>query len=214
MTKSTEEALALVEKVTDTSIKIGSLSVLGIDVPSFAGEVGLIGAAFSVLKIASHIRDQQFESSFQKFHLELETLTDEQKLRFFNRFSKKKVEDFGQQAILLLNKIEMPLAAKMMGKAHYLLVLDEISEDEYFNYCHIIKNVNTYLFRQITEIYGKNILMDFSGGVYTLLSSLGIVNEVPTGNFPSNTMSATEYSKSEFGKLFYERIIEPFLIVE
>lgn len=198
----------------DSSIKISGLSILGIGVPSSLGEIGVIGTIFSGLKIASYLRDQQFENSFQKFALELEAITDEQKQNFFNKFSKKKIEDFGQQAILLLNKIEMPLAAKMMGKAHYLLVLDEISEDEYFNYCHIIKNLNTYLFRQITEIYSKNTLIDFSGGVYTLLSSLGIVNEVPTGNFPSNTVSATEYSKSEFGKLFYERIIKPFPIVE
>lgn len=123
---------------------------------------------------------------------------------------KKTVEEFGEQALLLLNKIEMPLAAKMLGKAHYLLVLEEITSEEYLNYCHIIKNINLYLYGQINEVYGKNTLFDFSGGVYSLLANYGIVNEVPTGNFPSSSFSSTEYSKCTFGQIFYERIVKPF----
>lgn len=205
------ELLGLVEKIADENLKVGNLDVLGVEVPSALAGVGLYGVTASLVKGAKAINDYLFSRSVKNFAEELENLTPEQKMRFFNRYSAKSIQEFGEQALLLLNKIEMPLAAKMLGKAHYLLVLEEISESEYINYSHIIKNLNLYLFKQIQEVYGKNVLMDFSGGVYTLLSSLGIVNEIPTGMFPSNTVSTTEYSKCEFGKLFYERIVEPFV---
>ena len=206
------EVVGLAEKIADQSIKGKNLEVLGLAVPSSFEEVGLAGVTVSIVKAAKAISDHLFSKAFANFTNELASLTPEQKMRFFDKYSEKNIQEFGEQALLILNKIEMPLASKMMGKAYYLWVLEEIKEGDYSNYCHIIKNLNLYLFTQIKEVYGKNVLMDFSGGVYALLASYGLVDEVPKGMYPSNTVSATEYSKSEFGKLFFERIVAPFAV--
>lgn len=204
------EVIGLSEKVADQNFKGENLEFLGLNVPSTFEEVGIFGIAVSTAKCTKVLSDYIFAKNFKDFINELDSLTSEQKMRFFDKYSKKNIQDFGEQALLLLNKIEMPLAAKMLGKSHYLLVLEEISEDEYLNYSHIIKNLNLYLLKQIKDVYGKNTLMDFSGGVYALLANYGILNEIPTSMHPSSVSNTTEYSKSEFGRLFFKRIVEPF----
>ena len=204
------ETVGLIEKFADQSLQVKNLEVLGLAIPSTLEEVGVVGVTVSVIKSAKTISDYFFSKAFENFTHQLDNLTPEQKVKFFNKYSKKDIQEFGEQALLLLNKIEMPLASKMMGKAYYLWVLEEINEGEYLNYCHIIKNLNIYLFKQIQEVYGMNVIMDFSGGVYALLASYGLVDEVPKGMHPSSTVRSTEYSKSEFGQLFFDRIVTPF----
>lgn len=209
-----EDALAITEKLSDPIFQLGGLSVLGITVPTSLEEVGAFGLAVTGAKFFTGLRDRQFVNSFERFAQELNHLTLEQKQKFYDKYSDKTVEEFGEQVLLLLNKIEMPLAAKMLGKAHYLLVLDEIDEQKYSNYCHIIKNLNFYLFKQIDDIYSKNTIYDFSGGVFSLLSSYGVFEEVPKGIYPSDTQNPTYYRKSEFGQDFYQNIIQPFSATE
>ena len=149
MRNTSNEVSTLVEKVLDQNIKGENLDVLGLVVPSNLEEVGLYGLGVSLVNSARAISDHIFSKSFEKFSHELKGLTPDQKIKFYDRYSTRDIQEFGEQAILILNKIEMPLASKMMGKAHYLLVLGEISEDVYHNYCYIIKNINLYLFQEI-----------------------------------------------------------------
>lgn len=212
MTKAIEEVLALSEKVVDSTIKIGGLSLLGLEIPKSVEDVGVLGAAFSIMKIGSYIRDSQFERSFQKLASELDSLTFEQKQNFFNKYPKKDVVEFGEQAILLLNKIEMPLAASMMGKAHYLLVLGEITKYEYFNYCHVIKNINNYLFNNLCTIYTSDLSEIYEGGLYSLLEGLGLLKEHQQPSYAGRAVEPTrKFECSDFGKSFFKSIVEPFM---
>lgn len=89
MPKISDETLELVEKTLDTVIKYDDYSVLGIPIPSSFEEVGAVGAVVTAHKFFSYISERQFSKSFQKFSLELQDLSYDQKQRYFNKYSKK-----------------------------------------------------------------------------------------------------------------------------
>lgn len=210
MTKIKDEALVLAEKFVDSEVKIGDFSILGISLPVAFEEVGMLGILVSGIKISSYIRDKQFTKAFQNFTAELSGLTADEKQNFFNKYSQKRVEDFGEQALLLLNKIETSIAAKMIGKAHYLLILGDIEEERYNNYCHIIKNLNLYLLKNIRSIYEKHNDVPESGGLYTTLFNLGLMCEAEQKLYPGSLPPKT-YVQSLFGWEFYNQIVQPFI---
>ena len=109
----------LAEKFLDPVLNLGALDLLGVSVPDHFTGVGAIGVLAATNNISNYIRDIQFERDFAAFTAELDSITVEQKIDFYQKYSKKRVKDFGDQVILLLGKIEMPLAAKLMGRAHY-----------------------------------------------------------------------------------------------
>lgn len=209
MKNTSNEVSTLVEKVLDQNIKVENLDVLGLVVPSNLEEVGLYGLGVSLVNSARAISDHIFSKSFETFSDELKGLTPDQKIRFYDRYSTRDIQEFGEQAILILNKIEMPLASKMMGKAHYLLVLGEISEDVYHNYCYIIKNINLYLFQEIKKIFTSSEDL-FKSGVANNLYNLALLEEEYINVFPTGPVFQG-YKKSEFGYTFYLNIIKPFV---
>jgi len=182
---------------------------LGITIPSSLEEVGVLGVVTSIYKIANAYKDYTFTKSFENFTNQFPNLSDKQKMDFFERFSDKDIQNFGEQALLLLNKIETPLAAKMLGKAHYLLVINEIDQDVYLNYCYIIKQLNLYLLKNIKFIFNKYNETPESGGLYTTLFNLGLMQEAKQELHPGS-IPPKAYTQSIFGWEFYERIILPF----
>lgn len=218
MKEVANELIGLGEKILDPNFKGENLDILGFVVPSSLEEVGLVGATASIAKLAKVISDHFFAKNFEKFTNELGYITPEQKIKFYEKYPKKKIQDFGEQAILLLNKIEMPLAAKMIGKAHYLLVLGEIDESTYFNYCHIAKNINYYIYENLLKVYQHSEPQIFTGGVFSLMESLGLMFEIQEGLYASDVpdennpqIKLIRYMRSEFGKEFYHRIIEALI---
>lgn len=210
MKEVANELIGLGEKVLDPNFKGENLDVLGLAIPSTLEDVGLFGAAVSVAKGAKVISDHFFAKNFEKFTNELGYITAEQKIKFYNKYSKKNIQDFGEQAILLLNKIEVPLAAKMMGKAHYLLVINEIDENVYLNYCYIIKQLNLYLLKNIKLVFENYNEIPESGGLHTTLFNLGLMQEAMQQLYPGSLPPKT-YLQSQFGWDFYNHIIQPFI---
>lgn len=218
MKEVVNEIIGLGEKIVDQNIKGGNLEVLGLVVPSTLEEVGVLGVVVSAVKGAIALNDHLFSKRFEDFTSELTSLTTEQKIRFYEKYSKKNIQDFGEQAILLLNKIEMPLAAKLIGRAHYLLVSGEIDESTYFNYCHVSKNINRYIYENLLSTYTNSDQQIFKGGVFSLLESLGLMFEIREGLYPSKAadennpqIKITRYMKSDFGKDFYQQIVGPYI---
>lgn len=210
--------LSVVEKVLDPVLKLETLKILGLTIPNSISDIGAIGLTIAVGNTVQTIRNYQFEEAFRKFTTEIEILTEEQKIGFFQKYSDKNVREFGEQAIILLDKIEMPLAASMLGKAHYLLALGEINRDEYYNFCHVIRNLNQYMFTRLVDVHQNKKSMRHQGGVYALFSNYGLMNKLVQPVFPSgkaalekNIPDLDDYALSEFGTVFCEKIIEPFM---
>lgn len=203
------ELIGLTEKIADQSLKGKNLEVLGLEIPSTLEEVGIVGAVSSIAKILISLRDVAFTKAFQEFYGELSELTPEQKIKFYEKYSNKKIQEFGEQAVLMLNKIEAPIAANMMGRAHFLLVANEIDEDTYYNYCFVIKNINNYLLTKIKEVFSIKRANDkYQGGVYSMLYSLALMVEVPKEHLYTGHQQSTEYMQSQFGGKFYRDIIQ------
>ena len=148
----------------------------------------------------------------------MQPVTDEEKIKFFNTHGGKTVKDIEEGVILLLNKIEMPLAANMIGRSHRLLMQEEISKEIFHNYCHVIKNLNQYIYDNLVSVYGNPDKKIFDGGVFSLMESLGLTFEVQEGLFPRDLSdddnpapNIRRYMKTYFGEEFYKRIIEPYI---
>lgn len=212
-----EGVLSLVEKTLDPSFKLETLEILGFTVSSNISEIGVVGLTLAACNTVQTIRNYQFEEAFRKFTIEIEVLTKDEKLAFFQKYSKKSVREFGEQAIILLDKIEMPLAASMIGKAHYLLALGEIDADDYYNFCHVIRNLNKYMFIQLVDVYRNPKEKRHQGGVYALFANYGLMVKLVQPLYPSddtlleNIPDFDEYALSNFGDVFCEKIIKPFI---
>lgn len=206
MSNIIHELLSLTEKISDQNIKFENIDALNY-FETF-GDVGVLGASISICKLANAVQERLFSKNFQRFFLQLNVLSEEDKLKFYSKYKDKKNSDFGEQALLVLNKIEMPLAADMLGKALYLLVIDEIDDEKFHNFCHIIKNLNHFLLKHLIDIY-KNDENVFSGGVYNLLASFGLLIETKKILYPGS-IPPTTYYKSDFGSFFFENVVEPF----
>lgn len=204
-----KELISLTEKLADPNLKVGNLDILGLSIPATLGEIGVFGVALSLYQSSKAVNEYIFSRSFESFTKELSSLTLDQKSKFFDKYSNKNIQEFGEQALLILNKIEMPLAAKMMGKAHYLLVLDKIDSERYENYCFIIKSINSYLFKEICKTY-KSQENIFRGGAASYLYSLALLNEHYENEFPTGPVFKG-YKKYQFGEDFFTDILLPFI---
>lgn len=209
--------VSVVEKIVDPIFKLETLAILGFTPPSSISEVGALSLTIAASNTVQSIRNYQFEEAFRKLTIEIEVLTKDEKLAFFQKYSKKSVREFGEQAIILLDKIEMPLAASMIGKAHYLLALGEIDADDYYNFCHVIRNLNKYMFTQLVDVYQNPKEKRHQGGVYALFANYGLMVKLVQPLYPrddtllENIPDFDEYSLSNFGDVFCEKIIKPFI---
>lgn len=218
MSNLQDNAISITEKLADPIFKLETLSILGLTMPNSISEIGLLGLGIAACNTVQSIRNYQFEEAFRKMTIEIENVTSDQKLAFFKKYSNKTVRELGEQAIILLDKIEMPLAASMIGKAHYLLILDEIDEDDYYNFCHVIRNLNKYMFDQLVDVFQKPKEKRHQGGVYALFANYGLMFKLVQPLYPSDTDTLREnipgfddYVLSNFGIVFCEKIIKPFI---
>jgi hypothetical protein len=217
MSSIKESVVSLVEKTLDPTLNLETLTILGLTMPNGISEIGALGLTIAACNTVQSIRTYQFEEAFRKFTIEIEVLTIDEKLAFFQKYSKKSVRELGEQAIILLDKIEMPLAASMIGKAHYLLALDEIDVDDYYNFCHVIRNLNKYMFTQLVDVYQNPKEKRHQGGVYALFANYGLMFKLVQPLYPSdntlleNIPDFDEYALSNFGYVFCEKIIKPFI---
>lgn len=209
---------AVAEKVFDPIVNLGLLSCLGIDVSAIVSGVGVYGLIVGTHNVSTGIQAAQFEKDLAVLTSELESLTDDEKIKFFNTYGEKTVKEIGECVILLLNKIEMPLAANLIGRAHRLLIIGEIDKDTFHNYCHIIKNLNQYVYENLFDAYRDQDTKIVSGGVFSLMESFGLMFEVQEGLFPSSAADEDNprakirrYMKTDFGETFYQRIIKPYV---
>lgn len=210
MSKVNSEITAIAEKLGDEIIKLKDLEILGFPIPSSIEEAGAVGLVYGAIKVLSGYKESMFNKAFIHFTNEISSLNDDQKSRFYTKYNKKEVHEFGEQALLMLSKIEMMLAAKMLGKAHYMLAIDRIDKDTYYNYGHIIKQINPYVFSNIVGLFQSSESdTAYEGGLYLTLSSLGLMNEAEAQNYPGS-LPKTGYKISEFGRNFYKNIVEPF----
>lgn len=218
MSSIKESVVSLVEKTLDPIFKLETLEILGLTLPSNISEIGAVGLTIAAGNTVQTIRNYQFEEAFKKFTIEIEILTTEQKISFFQKHPNKNVREFGEQAIILLDKIEMPLAASMIGKAHYLLVLGEIGREEYYNFCHVIRNLNQYMFTKLIDVHQSPKEKRHQGGVYALFANYGLMSKLVQPLYPSgsnaienNIPDLDDYALSDFGTVFCEKIIKPFI---
>jgi len=218
MSNIKDGVVSVVEKILDPIFKLETLAILGLEMPSNISETGALGLTIAAGNTVQAIRNYQFEEAFRKLTIEIEILTSEQKLAFLQKYSNKSVREFGEQAIILLDKIEMPLAASMIGKAHYLLVLGEIDDEDYYNFCHVIRNLNKYMFDNLVDVYQKPKEKRYQGGVYTLFANYDLMFKLaqplyPRGNnaLQENIPDFDDYALSNFGHVFCEKIIKPFI---
>lgn len=205
-----KELISLTEKLADPNLKGENLDILGLPIPPTLGEIGVFGVAVSLYQSSKAVSDYIFSRSFENFTKELSSLTLDQKSKFFDKYSNKNIQDFGEQALLMLNKIETPLSAKMIGKAHYLLVINEINQEIYLNYCFIIKQLNLYLLKKLKSIFQECNEKPEYGGLYTTLFNLGLMQEAEQKLYPGS-LPPKAYTQSIFGWEFYNHIIKPFV---
>lgn len=209
----------IVEKVLDSTLNFEAINCLGLSMPDALLGLGAYEIINTTYNLATEIQAELFLKNLSAVTFELQSVSSEDKMRFFNTYDDKTVKDIGNSIILLLNKIEMPLAANMIGRAHRLLMQEEITQDNFHNYCHVIKNLNQYIYNNIVDVYSDPNKKIFNGGVFLLMEGLGLTLEARQGLFPSGALNNDNpkpnnkiYMKTDFGEEFYKKIIEPYVV--
>jgi len=110
---------------------------------------------------------------------------------------------------MLLEKIDHPSLAKLLGRSFVLMVNEVITRETFDIYAYAIKNLNTYLIRQIEHFYQQEDIAAITPPAAVQLSNYGFVEISILPSRIGNTKNMERvYERTAFGKFFYENVIK------
>ena len=115
----------------------------------------------------------------------------------------------GEVALMILEKLDHPAFAKMLGKAFAMLVEGKIHPETFEMYAYIIRGLSPYLLRQLRQIYQAENVECYDPATAAQLANYALVDEQPPmilGNSSGNFLR--QFKKNDFGRYFYEHIID------
>ncbi|HEY5995353.1 MAG TPA: hypothetical protein VIU46_12235, partial [Gallionellaceae bacterium] len=117
-------------------------------------DIPVIGTALTLHKAGNDIAAYFFAKKVLAFMTEIDKIPQDKRNKFVqDHLSSDDSDDVGETTLMLIDKIDHPLMAKLLGRAFALFVNGKISRETFEIYSYAIKNLNTYLVRQIESFY-------------------------------------------------------------
>ncbi len=197
--KATAQAVEALIK-SNTELLTNVFGNLGNDI---AQAIPFVDSAVALFNLGKTVKENLYAEHIFKFLSEIETLSEEQTRNYLDKYND--AQRIGENILILLDKIEVNEAAPMLGKAFMLLVKNEINKSLFDRYCHIIRNLNSFLIEVIHHIFSSNEI-EFSSEYTDSIQSFGFVEQIPIQTYPGSLPLPT-FKKTAFGEGFYNQII-------
>ncbi|MDF3867968.1 hypothetical protein P3W53_26110 [Pseudomonas denitrificans (nom. rej.)] len=170
-------------------------------------EIPILGTALNIYKAGNDIAAYFFAQKVMFFLRETEKVSEEERTEFLkkNCSNDEGVENLGEVTLMVLEKMDNPALAKMLGRAFALMMKGKLHKQNFELYTHIIKNLDPYLIRQVSAFYGNEGIMAIDGTAALLLANYGLIKTTMATGWDS--VGKVNIERCAFGKEFYEKII-------
>jgi hypothetical protein len=195
----------------DLAEKLGELALDSFLNDGLIKDIPFFGIPLSLLRAGNDVSAYFYAKKIIRFLAATENLSEDQRKHFIEEecSGDANIEKVGETTLMLLDKIESPQIAGMLGKAFALMVENTIPRSMFELYAHVIRNLNSYLIKQLIQCYQYENMVAVDVPTASMLSNLGLLEVSISTNYSgsTNTMPRS-YGKTDFGKLFYGRIID------
>lgn len=190
--------------------KLGEVAIDSLIDSGVLRDIPIIGTAISIYKAGNEISAHIFAKKIACFLSEVEKISTKERLDFFASLPEADGEEsLGEALLLILEKLDNYMLAKMLGKAFRLLAEGQLSKQSYEIYLHAIKQLNPYLISQIKQFYAHKSFSAIDYLAAVALSNCGIVKMAILSTIDKNTQEInTSPQRTEFGRMFYESIVQ------
>jgi hypothetical protein len=174
-------------------------------------DIPIIGTAFTLWKAGNDIAAHFFAKKVSAFLTEIDKVPHKKRVEFAESHLKNESqeENVGEVTLMLLEKMDHPLLAKLLGRAFALMVEEKISPPTFEFYSYIIRNLNPYLIQQIRQLYCSPTVQAYDVVAAIMLSNYGLaeVNISPSYSETTKQMTKT-YDRTQLGAVFFENILK------
>lgn len=197
--RNSDQALALGKDFGEVAIDYGVAD-------SALKEVPILSTIINMYKMGNNVAAYFFAKNLMAFLAEVDKVSTEKRIEFLDErcLDDEGIESVGEMALMILDKIDHPKLATMLGRAFALMVNGTLTNYQFEMYAHIIKNLNSYLIYQLKQAYRVKGMTGVDGPAGGLLANYGLVEigaRLATGPSPY------AYCQGVFGQNFYDRII-------
>lgn len=203
------------EQALDVGKDLGEVAIDSIlsdkfSVDGVLKEIPILGVFVSLCKAGNEVAAYFFAKNMLAFLAEVDKVSLEERVKFLdeNCAGEDGIENVGEVALMILDKLDHPKLAAMLGRAFALMVIGTITKYEFDLYAHIIKILNPYLQKQLNQCYQFQGMMGLDVPAASLLANYGLIDLKNNGMSTASVLNSPKLpQKNDFGQAFYNRII-------
>lgn len=206
--KNSKQALELFKDGGEVAIDTVLEKRFGVD--GVLKDIPILNVAVSLYKMGNKVSAYFFAKNMLAFLAEIDKVSCLRRVKFLdeNCADGDGVENIGEVALMILDKLDHPKLATMLGRAFALMVMGVLSKHSFDIYAHIIKNLNPYLQEQLTQSYRVKGVIAVDAPAAQILANYGLLKVGYKLTFSGDTSDMDLSIKpTEFGETFYKSIM-------
>ena len=205
--KNSEQALDLFKDGGEVAID-AVLEEHGID--GVLKDIPILNIAVSLHRMGNKVSAYFFAKNMLAFLMEIDKVPNQKRIEFLdeNCADDAGIESVGEVALMILDKLDHPKLAAMLGRAFALLTLGTISKYSFEIYAHTIKIMNPYLQQQLKQCYQFKGMIGVDLPAANILANYGLLEVGYKISINGHTTSMPfSISTTPFGEVFYSKIL-------
>ncbi|ABA75240.1 hypothetical protein K7459_12755 [Pseudomonas fluorescens] len=206
--RNSEQALEIGKDMGEVAIDAILSDKFGID--GVLKDVPILNIIVSLHKAGNKISAHFFAKNMLAFLTEINRVPNEKRIEFLNEncANEEGIENVGEVTLMILDKLDHPKLATMLGRAFALMTLGEIDKYVFDIYAHTIKVMNPYLLQQLKQCYQIKGMIGVDAPAATILANYALLKVGYKLNHSGNTADMDlSIAPTAFGELFYKRIV-------
>ncbi|MBX8497724.1 hypothetical protein [Pseudomonas cichorii] len=206
--RNSDQALDLGKDLGEVAVDAVMSGKFGVD--GVLKDIPILNVVVSLYKAGNNVAAYFFAKKMLAFLLEVDSVPVATRDEFLDKncADEEGVESVGEATLMILDKLDYPCLAKMLGKTFALLMRGDIDRDEFDLYCHVVRVMNPYVIRQMKRVYEAQGIIDISLSAARLLEGYGLIKVEVDELSPNLSFSQNfKFGRNSFGKEFYGRVI-------
>lgn len=173
-------------------------------------DIPILNIAVSLHRMGNKVSAYFFAKNMLAFLIEIDKVPNQKRIEFLdeNCADDAGIENVGEVALMILDKLDHPKLAAMLGRAFALLTLGTISKYSFDIYAHTIKIMNPYLQQQLKQCYQFKGMIGVDAPAAQILANYGLLKvgyKLDRSGDTSNMSFSID--TTPFGEMFYSRIL-------
>ncbi len=206
--KNSQQALDIFKDGGEVALDAAMLKEYEVD--GVLKDVPILSIMISLYKAGNKISAHFFAKNMLAFLTEIDRVPNEKRTEFLNNncADEESIENVGEVTLMILDKLDHPKLAAMLGRAFALMTLGTITRNEFDIYAHIIRIMNPYLQQQLKQCYQSKGFIGVDMPAANILANYGLLKVGYKLNRSGNTADMEmSIGPTGIGELFYNRII-------